>query len=154
MNEARMENCNCTTLKRPENRRDGYTHRRFLLSLSPPPPSPPTEQKVEKKLFSKFSHFPVLPFASKLYLWQGIYAPHAYVTQEISPEGKRNCTRTLLPPFSSPLSCMYFLFVFTLSFVRTLSVNNDSCCSVTLSRISRLNFPLPRQTCREEFWAA
>lgn len=49
MNEARMENCNCTTLKRPENRRDGYTHRRFLLSLSSPPllPSYRTEGREE-----------------------------------------------------------------------------------------------------------
>lgn len=96
----------------------------------------------------------MLPFASKLYLWQGIYAPHAYVTQEIAPENgiaRVLCFPLSLLPF---LACIFFsIFAFTLSLVRTLSVNNDgSCCSVTLSRISCLNFPLPRQTCREEFW--
>lgn len=87
---------------------------------------------MEKKLFSKFNHFPVLPFASKLYLWHGIYAPHAYVTRE-NRFGKRNCTRALLSSFSSSLSCIYFLFFFFFRVLAySISAKNNNCRSVTL----------------------
>lgn len=123
MNEARMENCNCTTLKRPENRRDGYTHRRFLLSLSSPPPPLLLPNRRSRRNYSRNSATFQCSRSHPNFIFGKESTRHMHMSLRRSLLKEKGIARVLCFPLSLLpfLACIFFSCLLYPSYVLYLS---------------------------------
>ena len=125
MNEARMENCNCTSLKRPENRRDAC----IVLFFFPPP----SKRRRWRRNYSRNSATFQCSRSHPNFIFGMESTRHTHMSLgRIAPE--KGIARVLCFPLSLLLflAFIFFFFFFFRVLAYSISAKNNNCRSVTL----------------------